>query len=164
MGWEIKYASHLPVLIRALQATTGPVLELGTGQGSTPVLHWLCLPTKRELVSYENSGKFERAVKQYRTDWHQIRYVKKWDQAQIERPWSVALVDHGPPLRRRVEIRRLAQHAQLILIHDTDWYHEREYRLNSVLPSFRFNWEFNLVRPRTRVVSNFVDPAEIFQW
>ena len=47
--------SHLPVLIKMVLMTDGPILELGTGFFSTPVLHWLCAEKKRKLVSYDSS-------------------------------------------------------------------------------------------------------------
>jgi hypothetical protein len=164
MAWELKYASHLPVLIRLVGSTTGPVLELGTGAFSTPVLHWMCLPTGRRLVSYDDNGAYHRAAKKYRTPWHEVTQVKSWDDAPIAEPWDVALVDHAPSLRRREEIRRLAHHARFIVVHDTDWYYEKDYGFKSVFPYFRFNWEFTLIRPRTRVLSNFADPAELLRW
>ena len=50
------WSSYLPLLIKVLQCSEGPVLELGTGLVSTPVLHWLCFDMGRELVSYDDPG------------------------------------------------------------------------------------------------------------
>jgi hypothetical protein len=50
--------SHLPLLMKLLDQTNGPVLELGMGLFSTPFLHWACYEKKRSLVSYENKKDF----------------------------------------------------------------------------------------------------------
>lgn len=52
-----KHSTHLAVLMEAVRRTAGPVLELGVGLYSTPVLHWLCYPTNRRLVSYDSDAQ-----------------------------------------------------------------------------------------------------------
>ena len=52
------WASHYPLLIKVMQITSGDVLELGMGMASTPLLHWLCFDTGRNLISYENNKKY----------------------------------------------------------------------------------------------------------
>ncbi len=51
------YGTHMACLIAAVINTTGPVLELGSGHYSTPLLHVLCSPhdgkPARLLVSTE---------------------------------------------------------------------------------------------------------------
>jgi hypothetical protein len=152
---ERSYSSHLPVLIRAVLATDGPVLEMGTGMFSTPVLHWLCAE-HRELVSYETDEKYAALAEQYREPWHAIRLVPDWDAALIERQWDVALVDHRPGERRKEDIRRLAPWARLIVVHDTCARDDKWYRYSDVFPLFRYSWSTRY-RPRTTVLSNAVD-------
>ena len=80
------YGTHLAPLIRAMERTTGPVLELGVGFFSTPYLHYACQSTGRHLTSYETSktwaGCFTRYG--YESDTHSIRVVKDWDDADDE--------------------------------------------------------------------------------
>jgi len=48
--------SHIPVLIKILNISEGPVLELGTGLNSTPVIHWICNgQNQRHIESYESN-------------------------------------------------------------------------------------------------------------
>ena len=49
-----RYGTHLPCLIKAMEKTTGDVLEMGMGIFSTPYLHYQCILTNRRLTSYEN--------------------------------------------------------------------------------------------------------------
>src|SRR5271157_2406306 len=94
--------SHLPILVKLVMMTEGPILELGTGFFSTPMLHWLCAPTKRRLVSYESSEVFIEVAKNYMADFHEIHLVTNWDQVNLSQyNWDVALVDHGPGPQRR---------------------------------------------------------------
>jgi hypothetical protein len=45
------YGTHIAPLLTAVLATDGPVLELGCGDFSTPLLHAICAKQNRLLVS-----------------------------------------------------------------------------------------------------------------
>jgi len=161
MRIHAKHASHLPAVIDALQRTEGDVLELGTGLYSTFALHWLCLYWDRRLVSYEHDLQYYRVVEHCWADWHELYKINRWEQADIERPWGVALVDHGPPERRKIEIARLADHAQVIIAHDTQSNQRHHYHYDEVWPSFKYLRSYNKARPHSVMASNFVD---VTQW
>src|ERR1035437_8587915 len=98
------WGSHMPILIKVLDISKGPVLELGMGVFSTPLLHMLCVDKKRVLVSYENDKSYVDSHNGFMTDMHQIKFVENWDDADIESTrWGVVLVDHAPGGRRIVE-------------------------------------------------------------
>src|SRR3990167_11435146 len=101
------WSSHLPILIKLLSITDGDVLEMGIGFYSTPYLHWACFE-KRRLVSYENNPQYYRYNKGYTygNPLHEMYLIDSWDQADIERPWDVALIDHSPEMRRQEEAKR----------------------------------------------------------
>ena len=82
---------------------------------STPVLHALCQLRGRRLVTIENNREWFAIGERYASDFHQVLYVPDWDAAPIERPWSVALVDHSPDERRRIELERLAPHVDILI-------------------------------------------------
>ena len=117
---EFAYGSHLPILVKVLSLTDGPVLEMGMGMASSITMHWMCATRKRELVSYENNPEFFKFAKNYTSDFHKVICLDDWDKAEIERPWDVALIDHGPAERRWVDIKRLSNYAKYIVIHDAD--------------------------------------------
>jgi hypothetical protein len=93
---------------------------LGTGVFSTPYLHYECLLSGRKLVSYDNDkawlAKFTTSGGgnhyYHQKPHHKLYYVEDWDDADIERPWDVALVDHSPSERRKVDIKRLTKFAK----------------------------------------------------
>lgn len=161
MELTMKYGSHLPVLDKLLSLTSGPVLELGVGLTSTPFLHWLTSPKERPLVSYENDPAYYQEFVQFRDACHRVCLVSDWDEAEIEREWDIALVDHAPAGRRIVDIRRLANWAKYIAIHDSHWKMDRHYHYKEIYPLFRWRYDYkpyeSVYMPVTTVLSNFVD-------
>jgi hypothetical protein len=151
----------MPVLMEAVQRTTGAIVELGAGWFSTPLLHWMCSRTERRLVSYETSPEYHWKLESFCEPWHDVRLVSDWDDAELEQPWGVALIDHKPGLRRREDVKRLKDWAQAIVIHDTTEKDAHEYQYDEVWPLFQWSYQHQ-VRPKTTVVSNFVDVASWF--
>lgn len=139
MKYEPHWGSHIPLLLRALCATRGPVLEMGMGTFSTPILHWLCFDADRQLVSLDDDPKWVNAHASFVRDWHRIEHVEDWDAYPLtERYWSVALIDHAPPERRKVDALRLADHAEIILLHDTHWQQEKHHHYRELDGQFRY--------------------------
>ncbi|MDO8487695.1 MAG: hypothetical protein Q7S31_00075 [bacterium] len=155
-----KFGSHLPVLIKALSLADGPALEMGMGMSSSIVMHWLCAAKKQLLVSYENDRDFFKwPLEANRFDWelHKVIYIEDWDKADIEKPWGVAFIDHVPSARRKVDIKRLANYAQYIVIHDAEGRHNSVFHYEEVYPLFKWKYDYNDYFPKTSVLSNFVD-------
>jgi hypothetical protein len=152
------FSSHMPVLMEAVQRTTGAIVELGAGWFSTPLLHWMCSRTERPLVSVETSPDFYRRLETFRESWHDVRFVNTWDEAQLEQPWGVAFIDHAPVSRRKEDIKRLANWAEVIVAHDTC---DKRYQYGEVWPLFRWSYQHQ-VRPKTTIGSNFMDVAAWF--
>jgi hypothetical protein len=153
-GW----GSHLPVLMKVMSITDGPVLEMGMGIFSTPYLHWACFSAKRKLCSFDNDPDYFNQNHEYCNDYHEVTLVTDWDKIDIDKPWDVVLVDHAPCLRRKVDIMRLADLAKFIVVHDTDWHQNKHYDYRkAVFPFFKYQYWFTEFRPKTTVLSNLVD-------
>lgn len=160
---SIRYSTHLPVLFEAMKRTAGDVLELGPGFASTPVLHWLCEVQGRNLLSIENNYKWHYICRQYyRTALHKHVWVKNWDDADaaIRKEWDVVLVDHSPSERRVEEIKKLANLAKYIVIHDSDAHKDKEYHYSAIYPLFKYRFDFTEASPTTTVLSNFFNVKE----
>lgn len=159
MGLKLhhKYCSYFPLLVKALEEVDGDVLELGVGVFSTPFLHWMCFDQGRKLVSYENHKKYYDMVKNCESDFHKLVLIDSWCNADIERPWGIVLVDHSPSMRRKEEIRRLADYAQVILMHDSQGRAGRNYRYDKIYSLFKYIYSYHKALPYTNAVSNFVD-------
>ena len=158
----IAYGSHLPVLAHLLSITNGDVIEFGAGIFSTPFLHWMCAgsihaPKGRRVFSYDNDQAFldRFELQNYTTDRHQIMCVSDWDTVPVDRPWDVALIDHGPVERRAVDALRVA-HATYVVLHDSGSWDEKHYHYaEHVFLLFRYRCDFRPGRwTQTTVLSN----------
>ena len=145
-------ASHLIYLIDWVRRTNGPVVELGIGFGSTPILHELC--RDRKLVSYENKPRFFAEFARYASPWHEMKFVESWDKAELECPWSVAFVDSWPGPSRPELIKRLRPWADYLIIHDTEKRHDRYYHMKDLIRTFRYRVTYKAWEPYTSVVSD----------
>lgn len=151
------YGSHLPVLMKIMNETEGDVLELGAGLYSTPFLHWTCFPTKRKLVTYDTAD-YNDVMKKYRdTSFHETHVIDNYDDINIEKPWTVAFIDHAPEIQRGKEAKRLANYAQYVILHDSEPSNDIHYKYNEVYPLYKYRFDYKDVAPNTTVLSNFID-------
>ena len=160
MKFHPKYSSYIPLLLKALSEVPGDVLEMGTGPVSTPLLHWVCLEYKRLLVSYENSPRFFGMAKHSEGPFHHVLFVNEWDEADIEKEWGVALIDHAPAERRHIDIRRIATLAKAIVIHDSQGRANHHYHYSEIYSLFKYRGVWAKARPYTTALSNFVDVSK----
>ncbi|KKL89449.1 hypothetical protein LCGC14_1914590 [marine sediment metagenome] len=157
----MSFGSHVPMLLKCFEQSDGPVLEMGTGIFSTPILDMLCKQRqKRHILSLENDPKwFAETHKEYQSPYHDVVLVQDWDNAPIEdKFWGLALVDHRPKNRRRVDILRLKYRAYFVIIHDSQPDSEqRHYRYHRIYDHFRYRYDFTECLPHTTVLSNYND-------
>lgn len=156
------WASHMPLLIKILDISQGSVLELGMGPFSTPLLHTLCAAKNRLLISYENDKNYFASHRDFESALHHIKHIDNWDDANIEHTqWSLAFVDHAPAERRIAEVRRLVDHADYVVIHDSNGRFESRYHYSLIYPLFKYRYEYGALMPHTTVLSNLHDICQI---
>jgi hypothetical protein len=150
--WQNTYTTHLPYLLEAVKRTTGPVLELGAGEGSTPVLHTICVQSKRLLVTVDSETPWLERFE--RTHGGQTHYfVHNSDPAETEwldKDWSVVFVDHAPGGTRKRAIERARARAEYTVVHDSE---DIGYDIEDLLSTFKHRRDFRYARPWTTVVS-----------
>lgn len=134
------YGTHLACLIKAMEKTTGDVLELGTGLFSTPYLHYQCIVSNRKLYSYENYMRWIKFFTEYEypCDNHKLIYVEKYADAPIDKEWDVVLIDQTPDSSRAEEIIRLKDKAKYIVIHDSNPENYEVTHYDEVFPLFKY--------------------------
>ena len=111
--------SHLPLLLACVAATTGPVLEIGVGHGSTPCLHSVCCPN-RKLVSLEEDAKWLETFKAGECDGHTVELDSPAHLAELAtQRWGVVFIDDspGPP---RADHVRMFPVADYVVVHDAE--------------------------------------------
>ncbi len=155
----------MPCLLKAFSKTTGDVLELGMGVFSTPYLHYACMLSDRKLVSYENYKEWMQFFIDYKYENknHEINFVEKYSEADTEKPWDIVLIDQTPSTSRNEEIRRLANYAKYIIIHDSNGRHEKEYHYSEIYPLFKYRTVWDKDDRHATVLSNFVDLKDFWK-
>lgn len=129
------WATHIPLLAACVQLTQGPVLELGAGDYSTPLLHVLC--RGRLLLTLESDPEWMLRYARLRSQEHHIveaSTAAEWATG----PWSVVLVDGRPARQRPREIELLRPATECFVVHDTEPSHAQSYRWGDVLDGFRY--------------------------
>ncbi len=157
MRIQLGRGSHLPVLMKLVACTTGPILELGGGYCSTPFLHWACYPYGRHIVTYENNPRYYDFVNRFATPFHEVRCIQDWSTITLSAPWAIAFVDSGPEEARPPAIRQLV-HAEYVVVHDTESRNIRRHNYREVFQLYRFHWRYE-ASPPTSVLSNVHDLA-----
>lgn len=156
---QVKQGTHIPMLVKIFDMSKGDVLELGSGYFSTTLLRWLCEMTGRKLYSYETDQFWYKKATLSPVDFHKVFLINKrdWNDAEIERPWGMVLIDHSPDERRWVEIKRLANLAEYIVIHDSNLSEVKQYGYEKIWNLFKYRYDYTKLNPNTTVVSNFHD-------
>lgn len=162
---QFGFLSHVPVLTAACMTSTGPVLELGTGFGSTLVLHGICGVQKREILSLESDKTWLGAFNFYRRSWHIFKHVESFvNLPEYNDEWGLAFVDHGILNQRGLSLAAL-KNVPVVVAHDTC--HERlNYHTDECpkpLGMFRYRFDYQWQGPKTSVLSNTVNVERIFK-
>jgi hypothetical protein len=150
--------THFIPLAAAVARTLGegPVLELGMGDFSTPLLHLLC--QGRRLVSADSSAEWMARYEGLRSSNHELHLVQDWSRFRLveEASWAVAFVDCAPAHARVELIERLRGRAIYVVVHDTETDTEAAgvYGCERALDSYRFRSDYRLFRPYTTIVSD----------
>ena len=150
--------THLPVLSRALSLSKGPVLEMGMGQYSTPLIDMMCAKEKRQILSYENDPKYYDKNRRYHSDYHRVEKIDNWNLADIDDThWGVVLIDHKPAKRRHIDAIRLKDNADFIIMHDAEEELDRFYGYRRIPEHFKYIYRYKGCLSETLVASNTVD-------
>jgi len=152
------WGSHLPALVTCVAATEGPVLELGAGYYSTPILHAICAPTARRLVSVESDGDLIKELSRFRSRHHHLIHSPNYeviDQLRKEH-WSVVLLDQSPGPRRGPDMSRFDD-VEYFVVHDIG-----AIEITNLIPKFRYCKEITQYSPPTGVYSNVRSIPEVW--
>lgn len=128
-----EYMTHVPALAAAVAHTTGPVLELGCGHGSTPLLHAMCQPTARVLCTVESDSHWaEPFAGRFTAPWHGFYHcgADDWDTGHpvlTLAAFHLVFIDHGNRKQRGASLAMCAamDSNPVVVVHDahaTDFY------------------------------------------
>lgn len=145
------WTTHMTMLLKVLDNSTGDVLEIGGGPFSTPLLHWMCKLQGRKLVTYENDPTYYQLCRGFQSNLHRVRFIENWDDIKLEH-WGVIFIDHHPDKRRVVDLLKFKDHANYLVMHDTE--KEEKYELKKAYPKFKYIYTWKGCKPWTSVFSN----------
>jgi len=147
------YATHLPALAACAARCAGPVLELGVGWYSTPLLHAHCGSRGLDLFSVESAAAWLNQFLHMAAPWHEFLQARMPDEAAdlASRLWGLVVVDNAKQARVPW-IERVADTAGLIVVHDTEL--PGAYGYEPCLSEFAHRVDYKRLKPWTSVVSN----------
>ncbi len=192
-----EYGTHIIPLTTAVLNTTGPIIEFGMGEYSTPLLHMISSTQQRLLISADTSKDWINNYSNMGSKYHHIFYCKvyddDWEKNTNEAVWDnippkgmieglgddlrstdlstdskstigksiigVVFIDHRPGDRRKKDILRFKDSAEIIVVHDTE---QPSYGYEQVLNLFKYRYDFKRYSPYTTLVSNFTDVSLLF--
>lgn len=168
-----EWGTHSAPLITVVNNTTGPVLEMGSGDFSTPLLHALCAKNNRMLVTADMDSKWLSYFKDLATShhifqnvdpyWIDGRYNPSWDKVGGNQLWDVVFIDHSPGRRRVADIIRLRPVTKIFVVHDTEANPEADYGYEPTLSSFKYKYVYDRFPTQTTVVSDVIDVRNFFK-
>lgn len=128
------YATHQPYLEAYVRATSGDILEFGTGIGSTALIRKCIEGTKRRLISIEDNLEwYNKMITDVPpNEQHTYIYLEKkeedvhWEEFlnSFNHPStpSVVFIDQSPWSARLKTIDKFYPIAEYIILHDADYY------------------------------------------
>ena len=154
------FATHLPFLMQCLIRTRGPILELGSGWHSTPLI--TAFSHDRKAVTIESDpeyfGRVPYWLRAANLGQHEFilgDYGDHLDDLLSRRTcWDVVLADHAPGDRRGIDILRLRSNSRFIVAHDTEPQHRIGYNYARVFDAFKYSITDHTQEPWTTVFSD----------
>lgn len=153
------YGTFLPVLkIAVEELKPNSVLELGMGDNSSPYFHQLAIDGV-SVMSYDNNPEwFAKYVDMFSAPNHSGICHPEVPYPVYHKAYDIALIDHAPGERRRVDMLRLLDRVKVFVVHDTqpsaDGY---GYFFSHIWHHFQYLNHDTIDGVRTTVASNTVD-------
>ncbi len=153
------YSSHRELLWLVLENTSGEVLEIGCGFGSTRLLEAYCRIHGRNFISYENDIEWG---KKFKLEWGtQIIWPEGFPTISLPTWEDIVFIDSKPGEQRKHLIHRFSNTAQVIIVHDTEPGAEYVYGMSEILSTFKYRIDYRPEgNPHTTAVSNSINIEE----
>ena len=176
----------VPLAITCLN-TSGPVLELGCGAYSTPLLHVICGKQARQLHTVDHNLRWLLSFSTLQTNWHTFEHLpspwfnhylieayyrllpirrrmidRLWDQVGNRDAWGLVFIDHLPVARRKKDIERLRASTAVFVVHNTDRIGNSLFGFWPYFNTFRYLYQYP-VTPATVVCSDSVNVRSFFE-
>jgi hypothetical protein len=130
--------NHRGLLWLSLHLTEGPVMELGSGEGSTGYLRAYCARWGRIFQTFDNNQMWcDKTDSEFVEDWSPIIAGA----AGTKR--GLIFIDHAPGERRAPDTIKLANAADILVLHDTEEGGAGDYKWEQAWPHFKYRLNYN---------------------
>jgi hypothetical protein len=134
-------ATHQRLLVGSALRTTGPILELGVGWYSTPLLHEITTVQRRRLLTVDNNRDWLAQFECLGNEYHSLHLVGWWGEMYegvipAKASFGLVFVDQGQPIEREYAVRRFLNRADVFVLHDTE--EPFAYGYCRTLPMFKY--------------------------
>ena len=153
--------SHTPILTKMIfetQTSSHPILEVGAGFFSTPLIDQLLEGTGRKVLTLESVPEWVEFLSPLNNEYHSIIQIDNDDLTHIldycsKQHWSIVFIDNHPDHLRHLFLDAVKNSADFIICHDTQEGHLFDIGWNSTLNEFKYRLDAKHL-PWTTVVSN----------
>ena len=142
------FGTHQPLLFGVCLASSGPILELGSGFFSTPFIHALSVTQGRRCVTVDANPEYYNFMKPFQTAVHDVILLGDFSRTDagkavlpvgrtpeeyigIQRNimtalvnehgnFGVVFVDHDPGFLRQPAVEFFRDHATYVVVHDVE--------------------------------------------
>jgi hypothetical protein len=134
--------NHLPLILLGLQLSKRgdavDVLELGSGEGSTPLLRKYCEDQKLTFLSYDNNHEWcLKTGANFALEWDTLITIL------AKKHYGLIFIDHAPGERRHLDAIALANAADVLVLHDTEEGGAGNYMWDKAWPHFKYRLNYN---------------------
>lgn len=143
------YSTHQEALVFAALCTCGPILELGCGNYSTPILNQICNLQKRNFkIISSNKNWLEKY--DYVSN---KELITKWESYIFKEKYGMVFLDNEQLTIKRLElIPKIFNITNTLVVHDADmmskWENWAAYTFDK-----KITW-FKRYKPHTAVIQN----------
>lgn len=123
------YITHQPVLKKlfTILDKKKPILELGCGYGSTPLLHKFCSENEIALHTLDNNVEWlEKISLEFKNNKnHTYRKIFNWEielEDYLNQEWSLVFIDQSPWEARTLSLNLFKDKTDYIVVHDCDYF------------------------------------------
>ncbi|MBS0604558.1 MAG: hypothetical protein JSS60_05915 [Verrucomicrobia bacterium] len=161
------YATHLvPSITAAIHSgllwPESPILELGCGHYSTPLLSSIAKTQGRKLHLITSNSQW---ASKFQDDPDELRLIdySQWAEFAFDGEWGMVLVDHEEHvIDRFAQLFKLNEKAKVVVFHDANRIADEGVSWSLIHMLYRHVYFYDRYSPQTAILSNYVDPSEWF--
>jgi len=150
-----EYGTHLPVLMAAIRETSGNIIELGSGDFSTPIIHETIKNTGRKIYTYDNNGDWLNNFIDLQNDYHILTLIEDWNELSLPAA-DLIFIDHAPAEQRQIDIEKYSD-SKIMVVHDTE--KAKYYKYNFSM--FKYKKQYERYTKKTTILSNYIDVTKL---